>query len=148
MTDTTVPLETGLVPTHVFDAASEFEELHRRYWRARGIVLDWVKANGPIRLEDGSKVGFLPDGNDWLAEEIRTVMPVLIKAAKVTFEGSIENVERIASIAAEDLPDLKIAEMGLTVDKTEANRVLRAGGEAAAKIAPFRVQRNKLGVSR
>lgn len=133
------------VPDHVQAAAEAWEERHREYWKGRALLLSWVTDNGPVQLADGRLCGFQPDGNAWDADGVREVMPALIKSAKATFTDSRESVERLLSIALEEFPEIAFS-VELSVDATAANAVIRAGGEAAEKLLPFRVAKNKLGV--
>lgn len=137
-------LEIG-VPDHVQAAAEAWEERHREYWKGRAVLLSWIADNGPVQLEDGRLCGFQPDGNAWDADGVKDVMPALIKAGAVTFDGSMEQVERLLSIALEEIPEINF-KVTLSVDATAANAVIRAGGPAAEKLLPFRVAKNKLGV--
>ena len=132
------------VPDHVQAAAEAWEERHREYWRGRSLLLSWVTDHGPVQLADGRLCGFQPDGNAWDADGVKEVMPALIKAGAVTFDGSMEQVERLLSIALEEIPDVNF-KVSLSVDAVAANAVIRAGGPAAEKLLPFRVARNKLG---
>jgi len=133
------------VPDSVQEAAEHWEERHSEYWKSRALLLEWVGINGPVQLEDGRLCGFQPDGNAWDADGVKEVMPALIKSGDVTFSGSQEQVERLLSIAIEEIPDVKFS-VKLAVDATAANAVIRAGGEAAGKLLPYRVAKNKLGV--
>jgi hypothetical protein len=133
------------VPEHVQEAAEMWQERHANYWRSRAILLDWVSQNGPVKLADGRLCGYQPDGNSWDAEGVKDVMPSLIKSGDVTFHGSQEQVERLLSIALEEIPDI-VFDVKLAVDATAANAVIRAGGPAAELLLPFRVSKSKLGV--
>jgi len=143
----TVPTADGSpgVPEHVREAAEMWEERHRTYWKGRALLLGWITDHGPVKLSDGRLCGFQPDGNAWDADGVKEVMPALIKAGSVTFDGSMEQVERLLSIALEEIPDINFRAQ-LSVDATAANAVIRAGGEAAEKLLPYRVSRSKLGV--
>jgi hypothetical protein len=144
MTDPPVLTET---PEAVVDLALWWTENHSRYWKTRSLLLAHVGSEGPVRLPDGRLVGYMPDGNAWNGEGVATIMPTLIKNAEIRFTGDKEKVERLLSMALEELPGLDY-EVKLTVDATAANAVIRAGGEAAEKLLPHRVARNKLGVRR
>ena len=133
------------VPEHVQQAAEQWEEAHRTYWKNRSLLLGWVADHGPVRLEDGRLCGFQPDGNAWDADGVKEVMPALIKSGSVTFEGSMEDAERLLSMALEEIPEIHF-KVALAVDATAANAVIRAGGEAAEKLLPYRVAKNRLGV--
>ena len=133
------------VPDHVQEAAETWEEAHRSYWKNRTLLLSWITDHGPIQLEDGRLCGFQPDGNAWDADGVKEVMPALIKSGAVTFSGSVELVERLLSIALEEVPDVEF-KVALAVDATAANAVIRAGGSAAEKLLSYRVAKNKLGV--
>ena len=122
-----------------------WQERHATYWKARTLLLNWVGDHGPVQLADGRLCGFMPDGQAWDADGVKEVMPALIKSGDVTFSGSMEQVERLLSMGLEEIPDIAF-KVSLTVDATAANAVLRAGGEAAAKLLPYRVAKNKLGV--
>lgn len=133
------------VPAHVQEAAERWEEAHRTYWSSRSLLLNWVTDHGPIRLDDGRLCGFQPDGNAWDSDGVAEVMPSLIRAADAKFSGARETIERLLSITLEEFPDI-VYEVKLTVDAVAANAVIRAGGEAAEKLLPYRVAKNKLGV--
>lgn len=133
------------VPEHVQEAAEYWQERHATYWRSRALLLSWVIDHGPVRLADGRLCGYQPDGNAWDADGVKDVMPALIKGGEVTFFGTQEQLERLLSIALEEIPDIAF-KVTLAVDATAANAVIRAGGEAAEKLLPFRVAKNKLGV--
>jgi hypothetical protein len=133
------------VPEHVQEAAEMWQERHRTYWAGRSLLLGWIADHGPIKLADGRLCGFQPDGNAWDADGVKEVMPALIKSGAVTFSGSQEQVERLLSIALEEVPDIDF-KVQLSVDATAANAVIRAGGDAAQKLLPHRVAKNKLGV--
>jgi hypothetical protein len=133
------------VPDHVQEAAEMWQERHATYWKGRSLLLNWITDHGPVQLSDGRLCGFQPDGNAWDADGVKDVMPALIKAGAVTFDGSMEQVERLLSIALEEIPEINF-KVTLSVDATAANAVIRAGGVAAEKLLPFRVAKNKLGV--
>jgi hypothetical protein len=133
------------VPELVQESAEYWAENHARYWKSRAIVLAHVGSHGPIRLADGRLLGYQPDGQSWDGDGVAQIMPALIKNAEATFSGGKEQIERLLSIALEELPDVNYA-VKLTVDATAANAVVRAGGEAADRLLPFRVAKNKLGV--
>jgi hypothetical protein len=127
------------------DAAQWWADNNARYWRTRALLLAHVASEGPVRLLDGRLVGYMPDGNAWDSEGVARDFPALIRAAEATFTGPKETVERVLDMVLEELPDLAY-EVKLTVDATAANAVIRAGGEAADKLLPHRVAKNKLGV--
>jgi hypothetical protein len=133
------------VPEHIQEAAERWQERHSTYWSGRSLLLSWINDHGPIKLADGRLCGFQPDGNSWDADGVAAVMPSLIKSGDVTFHGTQEQVERLLSIALEEIPDI-IFEVKLAVDATAANAVIRAGGPAAELLLPHRVSKSKLGV--
>jgi hypothetical protein len=133
------------VPEHVQGCAERWQQMHSEYWRSRSLLLSWVGDKGPIRLSDGRLCGFQPDGQTWDGDGVAVVMPALITKAEATFTSSKEQIERLLSLALEELPDVAW-KVTLTVDATAANAVVRAGGEAAEKLLPFRVAKNRLGV--
>lgn len=132
-----------LVPVDVYDAAEKWETMHRQYWSNRGKLLAWVQAHGPVRLADGRLCGLHPDGNDFDAEGIAEVMPQLVRHVEAVFTGPTEKVERVLSLALEEVPDIEW-KVKRTVDARAVNDVLRGGGEAAEKLKPFKLAKNKL----
>lgn len=132
-------------PEDIVDLALWWSENHSRYWKTRQILLGYVGANGPVRIGDGRLVGYMPDGNAWDGDGVAQDFPALIKSAEATFKGGINVIERLLSVVLEEFPGIEFA-VTRTVDATAANAVIRAGGEAATKLLPHRVARNKLGV--
>lgn len=127
------------------EAAEWWAENNSRYWKCRAILLAHVNSEGPIKLHDGRLLGFQPDGNSWDGDGVMQAMPALIKNAEATFSGTVETVERLLSIVLEEFPTIGFS-VKRTVDATAANAVVRAGGEAADRLLPFRVAKNRLGV--
>lgn len=133
------------VPEHIQDCAEQWQEMHGTYWKSRALLLGWVSDHGPIRLSDGRLCGFQPDGFQFDSDAVGREFPALVKNAEVKFEGRRENIERLIEMAVEELPDLDYV-AHLTIDATAANAMIRAGGEAAERLLPHRVAKNKLGV--
>src|SRR5579859_2859406 len=133
------------VPEHVQEAAERWQERHSEYWKGRALLLSWISDHGPVKLADGRLCGYQSDGFQYDADGVREVMPSLIKNGEVTFHGTQEQIERLLSIALEEIPEI-VYEVKLTVDATAANAVIRAGGPAADLLLPYRVAKNKLGV--
>lgn len=127
--------------------AEHFEEIKRirsfLYQTSRRLS-DYVREEGPIRTEHGL-VEITPKGYLWDSEIIREVMPALLTGGKVKFEGSLEQIERILSLVLEEVPDAAY-EVSWTVDKHAAAAVIKAGGEAGAKVLEARKPDGELGV--
>lgn len=141
---TTEPLAAE-APAPVMDAAQWWAENNARYWRTRALLLAHVASEGPVRLLDGRLVGYMPDGNAWDGDGVAQVMPDLIKNGEVSFTGPLIVIERVLDMVLEEFAAIDFA-VKRTVDATAANAVIRAGGEAADKLLPHRVAKNKLGV--
>ena len=108
-------------------------------------LTEWVKETGPIRTDSGLP-DIVPDGYAWDSEMIKVVMPSLLTGGKVTFTSDmIEKIERILSLALEEVPDVEY-EVSWTVDKYAASNVIKQGGEAATKVLEARKPNGSLGV--
>lgn len=107
---------------------------------------DAVRALGPMDV-NGERLELLPDGYQWDDARVVEAMPILVKKSAVTFTGSKTDIERTLSLITEEQPDLSY-EIEHTVDHVAATRVINAGGEAAEKLAPLRLRKTRLGVSR
>jgi hypothetical protein len=108
-------------------------------------LTDYVKEGGPVRTPAGL-LEIVPDGYAWDSEMIKVVMPSLLTGGKVTFTSDmIEKIERILSLALEEVPDVEY-EVSWTVDKYAASNVIKQGGEAATKVLEARKPNGSLGV--
>jgi hypothetical protein len=139
-------------------------ELNLECWHLIRSLGAWYKDNGPIRTSAGL-VTKIPDGYEWDSDGVAQVMPELVSNVQVkvtlghlfaggdTFVTAQERADRLCSILDEEFRAGPLAptcayEMQRVVDTTEANRVLREGGEAATAILPYRKAKGKIGVEK
>lgn len=138
-------------------------DLNLELWHMIRSLGAWYKDNGPIRTSAGL-VTKIPDGYEWDSDGVAQVMPELVSnvQVKVTlghvvagdiFVGAMERADRLGSILDEEFRAGGLAstctyETQRVVDATEANRVIREGGEAAAAILPYRKAKGKIGVEK
>ena len=80
------------------------------------------------------------------ADAVAALNPALISSARVTMEGSVEDILRAVSLVGEECPHVERDPIEMTVDRTEVTRLIRAKGEMAAKLDACRTPRGRLGV--
>src|SRR6266567_6912185 len=106
----------------------------------------YYRDHGPIVTTCGT-VTELPDGYDIDADAVAALNPALISSAKVTMEGSVEDILRAVSLVEEECPQIERDPIEMTVDRTEVTRLIRAKGEMAAQLDACRKPRGRLGVT-
>lgn len=132
-------------PESIVEDAVYYSEHNGRFWSVLRRLREYTRDQGPIPLPDGRMCGQFADGYSWDSDVVAEVMPQLLTEAAVTYNGPLEQVERVMSLVAEELPDLPF-EVKRGVNVSAANGVIRAGGAAAEKLRPARVEKAKLGV--
>jgi hypothetical protein len=100
---------------------------------------------GPIVTAFGT-VTEIPDGYDIDADAVAALNPALISSARVTMEGSVEDILRTVSLVGEECPRIERDPIEMTVDRTEVTRLIWAKGEMAAKLDACRRPKGRLGV--
>jgi hypothetical protein len=105
----------------------------------------YYRDHGPIVTSHGT-VTELPDGYDIDADAVAALNPALVSSAKVTMEGSVEDILRAVSLVEEECPQIERDPIAMTVDRTEVTRLIRAKGEMAAKLDACRKPRGRLGI--
>lgn len=140
------------------------EALNLECWHLSRDLGAHYRAFGPIRTSAGL-VTKIPNGYDWDSDAVASVMPELVSNVEVTvrlghlvaddaWTTAQERADRLCSILDEEFratPEGELAcdyETRRIVDATEANRVLREGGEAAASILPYRMAKGRMGVEK
>jgi hypothetical protein len=124
---------------------AEIKQLRSFLYVTSQRLTEYVREGGPIRTPVGL-LEILPKGWIWDAEMIREFMPALLVSGSVTFSSDRqEQVERILSIVLEEFSDVAY-ELKWTVDKYAAAAVIKAGGEAGAKMTAARKPDGALGV--
>ena len=93
----------------------------------------YYRDHGPIVTPHGT-VTEIPDGYDIDADAVATLNPALISSARVTMEGSVEDILRAVSLVEEECPQIERDPIEMTVDRTEITRLIRAKGEMADKL--------------
>jgi hypothetical protein len=105
----------------------------------------YYRDHGPIVTPSGT-VTEIPDGYDIDADAVAALNPALISSARVTMEGSVEDILRAVSVVEEECPQIERDPIEMTVDRTEVTRLIRAKGEMAAQLDACRKPRGRLGV--
>jgi hypothetical protein len=119
----------------VSSAKYQAEQRLRAYYRDRG----------PIATAFGT-VTEIPDGYDIDTDAVAEINPALISSARVSMEGSVEDIVRAVALVEEECPAIERDPIAMTVDRIEVNRLIRARGEMAAKLDACRKPRGRLGI--
>jgi hypothetical protein len=106
----------------------------------------YYRDHGPIVTAFGT-VTEIPDGYDIDADAVAALNPALISSARVTMEGSVEDILRAVSLVEEECPAIERDPIAMTVDRTEVTRLIRAKGAMAAKLDACRKPKGRLGVT-
>jgi hypothetical protein len=138
------------------------EALNLECWHLSRDLKDHHRRRGPI-LTAAGLVTMIPKGWEWDSDAVAAVMPELVSNVQVTIRlGHLidgdnittaqERADRLFSIIQEEFAANESGELATSfeqrriVDCTEANRVIKQGGEAAAAILPFRIAQGRIGV--
>src|SRR5256885_15675419 len=104
----------------------------------------YYRDHGPIVTACGT-VTEIPDGYDIDADVVAALNPALISSARVTMEGSVEDILRAVSLVEEECRQVERDPIEMTVERTEVTRLIRAKGERAAKLTARREPRGRAG---
>jgi hypothetical protein len=138
------------------------EALNLECWHLSRDLKEAHRRRGPI-LTPAGLVTMIPKGWEWDSDAVAAVMPELVSNVQVTVRlGHLvtgdslttaqERADRLCSILDEEFMANEEGERATSyeqrriVDCTEANRVIKQGGEAAAAILPLRSAQGRIGV--
>lgn len=133
-------------PASIQEDAAYFVANNARWWKTLYRLRAYCSENGPIQLPDGKVVGHFADGFSWDSSAVAQEFPNLITEVEASLVGSKQDVERALSVVLEEVPALRIGAVKHTVDKDAAAGTLRAGGSAAERLKPLRIEKSKLQV--